>query len=147
MFLALSADLLGQGYPVRFHPRGESMHPTIKDGETLTVEPVKPVDVKRGDIILYKSGVRGGVTAHRVVRVNRSISDIKSFLLRGDASETCDSPVAPEQVLGKVVSVERDGRQIDLAGRRARLLRTVRVCAHGIKARAYSALEQKSKSA
>ena len=31
------------------------------------------------------------------------------FILRGDASRTFDEPVAPEQVLGKVVSIERSG--------------------------------------
>jgi signal peptidase I len=147
MFLALSADLLDQGYLVRFHSKGESMHPTIKDGETVTVEPVEPVDVKRGDIILYKSGVTGGVIAHRVIKMSKSRGDITSFVLRGDASQTCDLPIAPEQVLGRVVSIQRQGRNIELAGRRARLLRAVRVCAYGIKARAYSALELKSKSA
>jgi hypothetical protein len=45
-----------------------------------------------------------------------------SFLLRGDASFNCDYPVKPEQILGKVVSVERDGKSVDLCSFRAKVL-------------------------
>lgn len=134
MFLDLSAELLGQGYRVRFRPSGGSMHPTIKDGEAVNIEPVEPVDVRRGDIILYKSGVRRGVIAHRVVRVNKSRGNVTSFVLRGDAARTCDLPVAPEQVLGRVVSVERGGSTNDLAGKRAKALWVARRCASRVKA-------------
>jgi len=57
------------------------------------------------------------------------LSPQSSFILRGDASVSYDCPVEPEQVLGRVVAVERAGRRIDLAGRRAKLKRTCRVWA------------------
>jgi hypothetical protein len=44
------------------------------------------------------------------------------FTLRGDASAICDDPVEEQQILGKVVSVERHGRKIDLYSRKARVL-------------------------
>lgn len=44
------------------------------------------------------------------------------FILRGDASLTCDDPVEAQQILGKVVSVEKDGRSIDLYSRKAKML-------------------------
>lgn len=142
IFIDLSSELLWGGYGVRFRPKGASMYPAIRDGEAVTVEPVEPSGVRRGDIILYKTG-SGSVIAHRVVEVNKSGGKIGSFILRGDASETCDLPITPGQILGRVVSVERGGRDLDLAGRRARLLRNVRLCASRIKARAYSAPESK----
>jgi signal peptidase I len=134
MFFDLSADLLGHGYRVRFRPKGESMHPTIKNGEVVVVEPVEPCRVRRGDIVLYKSVARGRVIAHRVVRVNRKRGDITNFILRGDASLTCDLPVVPKQVLGRVVSVEREGGANDLAGKRARASWVARLCASRLKA-------------
>jgi hypothetical protein len=134
MLLDLSAELLRLGYRVRFRPKGESMHPTIKDGEAVNMEPIEPVDVRRGDIILYKSSTARGVIAHRVVGVNRSEGDVTSFILRGDASRTCDLPVAPEQVLGRVVSVEREGGTDDLAGGRAKALWAARRLVSRIKA-------------
>ncbi|HEX8092112.1 MAG TPA: signal peptidase I [Blastocatellia bacterium] len=133
IFLDLSAELLGQGYRVRFRPKGGSMHPTIKDGEAVNIEPVEPADVRRGDIILYKSGISRGVIAHRVLGVNKSEGKVTSFVLRGDASRTSDPPVEPAQVLGRVVSVEREGSTNDLASKRAKALWVARRCASRVK--------------
>jgi len=129
------------------------MHPTIKEGEIITVVPILSFDIKRGDILLYLAGRK--VIAHRVVGIKREKNDFLThstshrsayssicastqsparspaqpsklsshlILLRGDASPTCDEPVQAQQVLGKVVSVERQGRNIDLYSRKARML-------------------------
>ena len=177
LFVEVSTDLLRRGQSVRFRAPGWSMHPSIKDGETITVEPVAPCDVKRGDIILYRS--QQGVIAHRVVKIQSAVksqqsatshkwskyrtqdSEVSSqgssftphpsllysplceisnpqcdaqssslsphhlFSLRGDASNSCDEPVEPQQVLGIVVSVERQGHIIDLYSRKAKILHAV----------------------
>jgi len=49
-----------------------------------------------------------------------------SFILRGDASSSRDAPVESGQVLGKVVSVERNGRRILLHGRYAKVVCSTR---------------------
>jgi hypothetical protein len=104
------------------------MQPTIEDGELITVAPVAATSIRRGDILLYQ-GARG-VIVHRVVRITGSArrEDV-SYLLRGDASVSSDDPVGPAQVLGRVVSVARAGRRIDLSSRRAKWLHAVRCCA------------------
>lgn len=140
LFVELIGELLGRGRRVRFRVHGKSMHPTINDGEMVTVEPVKPSVVKQGDIILYRNPK--GLIAHRVVAIagpggkgptfrppSSGLSADYLFLLRGDASRSCDSPVESSQILGRVVSVERDGRSSELAGRRAKIWHTVRVFA------------------
>ncbi len=141
LFIDMSTELLRQGKNVRFRAPGLSMHPAIKEGETITVAPIASFDIKRGDILLYLAGKK--VIAHRVVRIKREKSDPTSdssanssirtktlskaltpqiiFTLRGDASAICDEPVEAEQVLGKVVSVEKHGRNIDLYSRKARM--------------------------
>ena len=43
------------------------------------------------------------------------------FILRGDASRTFDEPVKSEQVLGKVISIERNGNSINPYSRRHKL--------------------------
>jgi signal peptidase I len=43
----------------------------------------------------------------------RSSNEALFFILRGDASRTFDEPVAPEQVLGKVISIERNGGSLN----------------------------------
>ncbi|MCK4791870.1 MAG: hypothetical protein KAV87_49520, partial [Desulfobacteraceae bacterium] len=50
-----------------------------------------------------------------------------------DASAICDDPVEAQQILGKVVSVERNGHSIDLYSRKARMLRLAYTCASRLK--------------
>jgi len=117
------------------------MHPTIKEGETVKVAPVASFDIKRGDILLYLVGKK--IIAHRVVSIKRKkdystthsskLNPQHLFILRGDASATCDEPVKAQQVLGKVVSVERGGRCVDLYSRRAKMLRIAHAWASRLK--------------
>lgn len=134
MFQDVSSELLRLGYGIRFCPHGHSMHPTIRDGEAVTVEPVEARDVRRGDIILYQTGKR--VIAHRVVRVEGR--EAISFILRGDASRDCDAPVSGSQVLGRITAVERGGRSLRLANRR----HTLRRAAYRVAARLAVAIYQ-----
>jgi signal peptidase len=110
-FDELSRQLLSLGLGVRFRAPGTSMHPTIRHGELITVEPVSPSELKRGDIILYR--LKGNFIAHRLVKIQKKNGGGLIFLLRGDASINYDAPVKPEQILGKVVCLERDQRTID----------------------------------
>jgi signal peptidase len=108
------------------------MHPSIKHGETITVEAVSPSDVKCGDIALYRH--EAGIVVHRVVAIKRTKpEDVAMFSLRGDASATCDQPVRPEQILGKVISVERSDSNINPYSKRAQLSRMAHVAIRGIK--------------
>ena len=117
----ISTELLANGYSVRFRAPGNSMHPAINDGELIIVKPVMPSDLKRGDIVLYR--LNSGVIAHRVVRILRKKDGAPSFLLQGDAAGACDYPVEAHQILGKVTSVQRDGRSVNLYSIRAKMLR------------------------
>ena len=126
MFQDLSTALLMDGYHVRFRAPGQSMSPTIRDGEVVLVAPVRAEEVRRGDIVLYRASERRCVIAHRVVCVERGKGQARSFILRGDASVTCDAPIEASQILGRVAAVERDGRTIRLVGRRARLRRKMK---------------------
>ena len=130
MFNEITAELLRRGNRVRFRAAGASMQPTIEDGELITVAPVGPGSVKRGDILLYRS--EQGVHAHRVVgRVKGTVTidggDSPPYLLRGDASVSCDPPVQLEQVIGRVVAVQRGGRNLALDSRLANLVRLARL--------------------
>jgi signal peptidase I len=95
------------------------MHPTIRHGDVITVEPVEPNILKGGDIILYR--LQSDFIAHRIVKIEERDGHGLTFIVRGDASVTCDAPVKPEQVLGKVVCLERDRQIIDPHSLRIRL--------------------------
>ncbi len=127
IFPELISDLLTDGHKVKFHAPGDSMYPTICDGDVITVMPIETASITIGDIILYRH--KSGVAAHRVEHThkrsegdsrgapkgsqNRSSSETLRFILRGDAAIVLDDPVSAGQILGKVVIVERNGRLID----------------------------------
>lgn len=123
MFLDLSAELLNLGCRIRFRPGGHSMQPTIRDGEVITVEPIDALAVRRGDILFYRDH-RSRVVVHRVVGIEiREEAGGVVFTLCGDASPACDEPVLAEQILGRVVAVERAGRRVSLIGHMANFKR------------------------
>ena len=95
------------------------MHPTIRHGDVITVEPVEPSNLKGRDIILYRR--QSDFIAHRIVKIEERNGRELTFIVRGDASVTRDAPVKPEQILGKVVCLERDHQIIDPYSLRIRL--------------------------
>ena len=120
IFPELLSQVLKDGHKVRFRAPGKSMQPAILDGDCLMVEPIESAAIMVGDIILYQADER--IVAHRVMNIGKGkITKIQpaapithySFILRGDASYSYDEPVYPDQILGKIVSVERNGRHIN----------------------------------
>jgi len=133
VFTELTAELLERGTCVRFQAAGHSMYPAIKDGEMIKVEPVEPSHIKKGDIVLYR--MKKGVIAHRVVHIERRNGGSPFFVIRGDTLETCDGIVEPRQVIGRVISVERNGRDYKLNGIHAKLFHNLRFYASSLKRR------------
>jgi signal peptidase I len=133
VFTDVTAELLSLGACVRFQATGQSMYPAVKDGEIIKVEPVEPSHIKKGDIVLYR--MKKGVIAHRVVRIERRNGGPPFFVLRGDALETCDGIVEPRQVIGRVISVERNGRDYKLNGIYAKLFHNLRFYASSLRRR------------
>ena len=97
---------------MRFRAPGWSMHPTIRDGEAITVAPLGLSPVRVGDVLLYRRG-RSAI-AHRVIRVRSASGRSAGFVLRGDGADSCDRPVKLAQVLGRVLTIERRGRSVRL---------------------------------
>jgi hypothetical protein len=100
------------------------MLPTLHDGDCVTVAPVDAGLVSVGDVLFCRS--RRGFVAHRVARISAG-GDTRRFILRGDASLEDDRPIVGPDVLGRVVSAERDGRARGLGfpgGRLGRLVVT-----------------------
>jgi signal peptidase I len=121
IFPEMIEEILKQDHSIRFRAPGDSMYPTICDGDVITVMPIETASIIIGDIILYRH--KSGVIAHRVMRIikrsapkdsqNRSSSETLQFILRGDAALVFDDPVSADHILGKVTLVEREGRHIN----------------------------------
>lgn len=87
--------------------RGNSMFPFLRDNRDLvTLRAFDPADLKPGAIILFKYKTK--YLLHRIIQVKSA-----NYYLRGDNNwsfhfETCTE----DDLVGVVVSVERNGRQI-----------------------------------
>src|SRR5437899_11593258 len=99
-FIETLEDLLGRGHAVRFRADGWSMHPTIRYGEIISVEPLGDSAIRSGEILLYRRA--RGTIAHRLVRVTSRVQERPQLVLRGDAADCADPPIEIEQVLGRV---------------------------------------------
>ena len=82
---------------------GQSMNPTLEDGDLIIVRGVPAEEIKIGDIIVFDppNGVR---TVHRVTRIQTLENEKPTFKTKGDAL-TEDDPytVYPENIHGQVI--------------------------------------------
>lgn len=107
----ISREVLLRGLPLRVKIRGQSMYPFIKHGDTLLIEVTSAARLKLGDIAFYCLP-SGTFVVHRLIKRNGS----GSLLTGGDSLRQPDEPVTAEQVFGRVVQIERNGKVLKLAG-------------------------------
>jgi signal peptidase I len=107
----ISRVTLSQAISLRLQVSGQSMYPLIQPGDTILIEAANADNLTPGDIALYylPSGI---FLIHRVIKKNSS----GSLLTNGDSLRQPDEPIAGEQVFGRVVEIERNGRAINLTG-------------------------------
>jgi uncharacterized repeat protein (TIGR01451 family) len=96
LFGEIAERFLRGGMPVRFRAEGASMAPNLKDDEIVTITPVDPAAVQRGNIVLARDGAE--FKAHRVVTTGASDERIET---RGDAGWT-NQAVNRDDILGRV---------------------------------------------
>jgi uncharacterized repeat protein (TIGR01451 family) len=102
-FAAACEALLQSGANVRFRANGLSMRPNILNEDAVTVAPVEREELRIGDVALAK-----GEDGFRVHRVYNAGSKVGKVITRGDAGQENDA--AAQNILGKVVAIERNGR-------------------------------------
>jgi len=118
-FLELSNEILSKGSYLRFRAHGGSMSPFIRDGDILEIKPAEVSEIQLGDVIFYRTESR--VAAHRVIRRVPGNGKV-SLITKGDSSPTSDKPLHAEDLLGKVVTVERNGLRLSIDTRLRRLI-------------------------
>jgi len=111
VFAEISADLLGAGKDLRFQARGCSMRPMVRDGDVLLVKAIKPPMIKVPDVVLYVNDL-GYAVVHRVIG-KRKRQGIHWFTIQGDQVGQIDGIFPESQILGKVISLERNGGTIE----------------------------------
>jgi len=104
----LMRAVLAKGVPFRFCARGWSMTPFIRNGDVITVSPLRGALPEVGEVVAF---VRPGSTkpvVHRVIARRGTASWIQ-----GDSvPDHADGIIPAENILGRVTRVERSGRQV-----------------------------------
>lgn len=104
--------MLQAGIAVHFRASGASMLPLIQEGDILLVKPVAPCQICVGDVVLFTTEECRPLV-HRVIKRQKQAQRY-SFLLKADQASEEDGLIAQEEVLGRLESVERAGREISM---------------------------------
>lgn len=109
--LELSKDIFRRGKSIRFQAKGWSMRPFIRDGDFIVVSPIKNSSVKTGHVVFCIT-TENKIIVHRVIKKYKKDKDNRiTMLIKGDATFSSPEKVEMQNVLGKVVAVERNGRK------------------------------------
>jgi signal peptidase I len=96
---------------LRLPALGTSMVPAIHPGDVLSIQPVNPKEVSLGDIVVYAR--EQVLVVHRIVRTSDDSSE-PYLVTRGDRLLRDDTPILPGALLGRVASIERKNRRVNV---------------------------------
>lgn len=111
--------LLSEGKRVMLRAKGDSMLPVIHNDDTLVITPA--TEPREGDIALARVGTTKYVV-HRIIRITGS-----RFTLMGDGNLYATECCSREDLYGTVISVIRDGRELNVSTTQARLKASCRL--------------------
>lgn len=106
----LAVDALRGSGHLRLLVNGESMLPTLWPGDIVEIESCRAGEVGRGEIVLAWRDER--FFLHRFLNERES-----GFITRGDSMAGPDPEFAASALLGRLQSVNRNGRQVALRPR------------------------------
>lgn len=109
--LEATLNLWGQAQGQHLIPiSGRSMLPLIHDGDRVLVLHGSN-GVRRGDMVVF--WCEGGLIAHRVLRIYGRDAKLK-FITKGDNVPYPDPPIDASEIVGRVLAIQRGGRQVRL---------------------------------
>jgi len=111
--LGLLKDVQNRGGSLRLTAKGDSMKPTIRNGDTISIAPVPVHGVGKGDIVLFRKWEKTQITVHRIINING-----RNYLVRGDNAEEDDGWISDEMIKGVVTGLDRKGKILSIPGRR-----------------------------
>lgn len=98
-------QLLRRRTPATFRAGGPSMNPTIRDGESVRIRPLRAGDPRPGAVALYRRHDR--LVLHRLLRRDPATG---AFLAAADAAAAGGEWIAEADLLGIAEWVRRAGR-------------------------------------
>jgi ribosomal protein S18 acetylase RimI-like enzyme len=98
-----------RGAPLRTMVRGFSMTPFLRDGDVLTIAPLKGKP-RIGEVVAFRHPESGRLAIHRLVLRTK-----KGWLAWGDNCPEPDGEIVSGDILGRVIRAERGGRRVHSA--------------------------------
>lgn len=90
---------------------GGSMGPWVRPGDFVVIHRRRLSELNAGRIIVFTRG--GRLVIHRILRKGTQAGEAVLFT-KGDAAQRPDEPVCAEELLGEVISVDREYSSVDL---------------------------------
>jgi signal peptidase I len=112
----LTGEVVSTFGEVRLRVFGTSMVPSILPGDLVSIHRASLNDISPGEVVLYLR--EGRLFVHRVV--DRKVAptagnpEESCLITRGDRLRHDDPPISSTELLGRVVSIERDNRKVEL---------------------------------
>lgn len=108
-FARMVPELIKDGQTVSFYPKGSSMNPVIKEGDSVTLASFDKL--RKYDIVLFlKDGEKA--ILHRVVKVNND----KTYVMQGDSKAVKEFGITEENVVAKVIFINKKDKKIKTSG-------------------------------
>ncbi len=103
-FSKLLLSVLCSGHLFRFQAFGWSMHPFIQNGDIITIAPILST-LTVGDVVCCSTSDLP-LIVHRITRI-----DVDQIHIKGDNLDSEDGVFSKEDILGKVIRIERNGKE------------------------------------
>ncbi|CAG7632566.1 hypothetical protein PAECIP111802_01858 [Paenibacillus allorhizosphaerae] len=81
------------------------MLPFIRTGNICRFEPIEPLRLRKGDVVLFVSG-SGTLVGHRYFG-QTFIGSERMFLCKGDSNVYPDDPVPADRIIGRMVWIRK----------------------------------------
>lgn len=96
------AAVLDQKRSFRLRVKGSSMHPFLKDGDTVTVSPCPSCSARKGEVVAFIHPRVRRLMIHRIVETREG-----RYLTKGDNTPDEDGFIGEEDIIGRVTRIER----------------------------------------
>lgn len=83
------------------------------DGDTVIISKVSEGRLRRGEIVLIKTDL-GRPIIHRLISL-RAMGNKNLVQTCGDNASVKDKPVEKQQVLGRIIEIQRGGKRVKLS--------------------------------
>ncbi|HNR69632.1 MAG TPA: S24/S26 family peptidase [bacterium] len=105
----LASTVLHQNVPFRIRANGSSMSPMIKNGDIIVISPLRDRKPICGDVLAFVDPVNQALTVHRLIK-----NEGNCYFFRGDNSNGNVEITFADQLIGRLINVERNGVPVHL---------------------------------